>query len=236
MSPAEIGLVLGLAAAAFLVSSSVGLGGSLLLVPGLVLVLGTKPGIALAALLLAANNVAKVVAYRRTVPWRAVAAVLALTLVGGLAGALLLTAAPDRTVDVAVIGVLVASGLCELCRLDLPRGVRPPGLALLGGLTSGFSGTSGPLKGVALRALALDRAHLVGAAAWVSLAADVAKTTVFASAALLPPDAVTLTVLAAPLMIAATAAGRQLNRIAGERCYAVMFWSVIAGYIARLAF
>ena len=46
-------------AVSFTVSASAGLGGSLVLVPILALVLGTKEGVALAALLLAANNVVK---------------------------------------------------------------------------------------------------------------------------------------------------------------------------------
>ena len=48
--------VLVLVYASFTISASAGLGGSLLLVPTLVVFLGSKEGIALAALLLASNN------------------------------------------------------------------------------------------------------------------------------------------------------------------------------------
>ena len=41
----------------FALSASAGLGGSLILVPALVLILGAREGMALAALLLAGNNV-----------------------------------------------------------------------------------------------------------------------------------------------------------------------------------
>jgi len=68
------------AALAFLLSASAGLGGSLLLVPVLALLLGPKQGIAVAALLLMGNNFAKVIAFRKTIPLRAVALVLILTL------------------------------------------------------------------------------------------------------------------------------------------------------------
>ena len=54
------------AAAAFTLSASAGLGGSLILVPALSLLLGAKQGVALAALMLAANNVFKVALYWRT--------------------------------------------------------------------------------------------------------------------------------------------------------------------------
>jgi hypothetical protein len=87
-----------------------------------------------------------------------------------------------------------------------------------------------------LRRLKVDRAHLVGAAAIVSLAADVSKTAVFAITDLLRADAFILALLATPLMIVATGAGRMLNTKVGERGYAALFWGVIAGYILRLAF
>lgn len=69
MSPELIVLILVGTAAACTLSASAGLGGSLILVPLLALTVGTKEGIALAALLLAANNLVKLVAYRGTIPW-----------------------------------------------------------------------------------------------------------------------------------------------------------------------
>ena len=53
---------------AFTLSSSAGLGGSLILVPTMTLLLGPKEGIAVAAVLLGLNNVLRVIAYRRHVP------------------------------------------------------------------------------------------------------------------------------------------------------------------------
>ena len=44
--------------ASFIVSAAAGLGGSLILVPAMMMAIGTKEGIAVAALLLACNNVA----------------------------------------------------------------------------------------------------------------------------------------------------------------------------------
>ncbi|CAA9282739.1 MAG: hypothetical protein AVDCRST_MAG93-3301, partial [uncultured Chloroflexia bacterium] len=66
--PLEVIFVLLATSAAFTISAAAGLGGSLILVPALALVLGTKEGVALAALLLALNNVVKVFAYRQTIP------------------------------------------------------------------------------------------------------------------------------------------------------------------------
>jgi uncharacterized membrane protein YfcA len=114
-----------------------------------------------AALLLAGNNLAKVVAYRRTIPLRAVAVVLVCTVAGTVTGAKLLLAAPEDWVRGAVVAAFAVTFLAEWVGVDRPRRISAPLLALCAGATSGFSGTSGPLKGIALRSLGLDRLHLV---------------------------------------------------------------------------
>jgi uncharacterized membrane protein YfcA len=234
---AEIVFVLAAAGAAFTVSAAAGLGGSLILVPALALVLGAKEGIALAALLLALNNVVKVIAYRRTIPLRASAAVVVLTVLGAAVGASLLVRASEALIGPAVVVSIAASLAFErVASLRTLRLGSAPVLAFASGATSGFSGTSGALKGVALRNLDLDRFRLAGAASAVSLAADATKTAVFADAALLGRDAVVLAFCCAPLMVAATLLGRRLNRDVGERGYAVLFWGVMCGYSARLVF
>lgn len=228
-------IVLGVSTLAFALSASAGLGGSLILVPVLVTLLEPKQGVALAALLLAGNNVAKVVAYRATIPWRAALGVVILTMAGAALGARLLVSAPDRWVRIAVIASIAATLLGERAGLDRLRKVSSPALAFCAGLTSGFSGTSGPLKGIALRNLSLDRRHLTGAASATSLAGDAAKLTVFAGTALLDGFAGAVWLAAVPLMIAATALGRRINSEIGERGYAILFWAVMAGYALRVA-
>src|SRR5690606_1847208 len=115
----------------------------------------------------------------------------------------------------------------EQLRFEPGRRVASPVLALGSGATSGFSGTSGPLKGVAIRNLDLDRLHFVGAASLVSFAGDATKTAVYTDAALLDADSFLLAAVALPLMAAGTATGRRLNERVGERGFAVLFWSVM---------
>lgn len=234
MEPWVILVTLIAVAVSFIVSASAGLGGSLVLVPTLALVLGTKEGVALAALLLAANNVVKVFAYRETLPFRKALVVIVLSVIGTAAGALLLVSAPERVVTAAVITSFVIALVAE--RLDLTglRRIGGPVLALGSGATSGFSGTSGPLKGMAIRQLQLDRAHFVGAASLTSLAADATKASIFTEAGLLSGDSFLVALAAVPLMLMATFAGRRINRSIGERGYTSLFWAVMAGYTARL--
>ncbi|CAN5701536.1 hypothetical protein BH18ACT6_BH18ACT6_11040 [soil metagenome] len=221
-------------AVSFTVSASAGLGGSLVLVPILALVLGTKEGVALAALLLAANNVVKVFAYRETLPLRKALVVIVLIAAGAALGGLLLVSAPERVVTMAVIVSFVIALLAE--RLDLARlrRIGGPVLAVGSGATSGFFGTSGPLKGMAIRQLELDRAHFVGAASLTSLAGDATKATVFTEAGLLSGDSFLVALAAVPLMLVATITGKRINRSIGERGYTSLFWGIMAGYTVRL--
>ncbi len=233
MSGFEIAAVLVAIGLSFAVSASVGLGGSLVLVPTLVIAIGPKEGVALAALLLGLNNVVKVVAYRAVLPWRAASLVVAATAIGAVAGATALVAAPSWLVTTGVILALAASWIAER-RVAGIRRLGAPVLALGAGATSGFSGTSGPLKGVAIRNLRLDHRHMVGAASLASLAGDLTKTAVFAHAELLNGDALAIAAASVPLMFAATFGGRRLNAALGERRYAAAFWAVMSGYAVRL--
>lgn len=234
MEPWVFAFALAAAAVSFTVSASAGLGGSLVLVPSLALVLGTKQGVALAALFLAANNVVKVFAYRETLPFRKALVVIVLVAIGAALGARLLVAAPESVVTVAVIASFALALVAERLDLSRLRRLGGPLLAFGSGATSGFSGTSGPLKGMAIRQLELDRAHFVGAASLVSLVGDVTKTAVFTEAELLSRDSFLLALTAVPLMLVATFSGRRINRTIGERGYTYLFWGVMTGYTVRL--
>ena len=229
-----LGGVLFLVYVSFAVSASAGLGGSLVLVPTLVVFLGSKEGIALAALLLASNNVAKIYAYRHTLPFRQAAPIVLLIMAGAAIGATLLVNAPEIVVTVGVVAMFAATLIAERYELSLARKGFGPALAFSSGATSGFSGTSGPLKGVAIRNLDLDRRHFVGAASLASFAGDATKTAIFADAELLGRQSVLLAVAAIPLMAAGTWTGSTVNDRAGEKKFAVLFWTVMTGYTVRL--
>lgn len=221
-------------ACAFFISAAAGLGGSLVLVPVLTLALGPKEGIGLAALLLAGNNLVKLWVYRRVLPVRPAAIVAGCSGAGALLGARLLIAAPERAVDAAVIISLAMALLAESREARTWRRSLVPLLAATSGATSGFAGTSGPLKGAAVRSLGLDRMHTIGAAAIVSAVSDVIKTVTFGQAGLLGATHIELALVAVPLMVLATQAGRQFTLLIGEKGYTRLFWFVVGGYAVRL--
>lgn len=201
------------------------------------LLLGSKEGIAVAALLLGINNIFKVWAYRQTIPIKAALGVLILTMAGAALGASLMVAAPKRWVDIAIIVSFTLSFLVESRQWFTFRKALALFFAFFSGATSGFSGTSGPLKGVALRSLNLERMYFVGAASIVSLAGDAVKTSIFLRSSLVN-HITTLTILLSATLIMPFAVylGRFINEEIGERSYTALFWTVMAGYTARLIF
>ena len=129
---------------------------------------------------------------------------------------------------------MVASLVLERLDLGFLRKTSAPVLAFGSGLMSGVSGTSGPLKGLALRNLGFDRFHLVGAASLVSLAGDITKLAVFSEARLLGRESLLVLAMAAPLMPLTTLIGRSWNRHVSESIYAGLFWAVMVGYTLRV--
>ena len=218
----------------FTVSASAGLGGSLVLVPTLAITLGTKEGVALAALLLSSNNVMKIIAYRKTLPFRAAAGITVLIVIGAAVGSTLLVRAPTIVVTTFVVVMFAGSLIAERFEVQPARTGFAPLLAFVSGASSGFSGTSGPLKGVAIRNLDLDRRHFVGAASLASFAGDATKVAIFSEADLLGRSAWLLMLAAVPLMALGTWTGSTLNERVGEHRFALLFWTVMGGYTVRL--
>ena len=228
-------LILALAIpASFVVSAAAGLGGSLVLVPAMMMAIGTKEGIAVAALLLACNNLAKVAVYRKTLPLKTSGAVIVAVLLGTALGATLMLELPELWIRYAVALVILSTLVWEFLPYSQAKKAWGVGLAFFSGGTSGISGTSGPLKGVALRSLQLDRFYFVGAASLVSLVGDMTKAVVFSHSGLLQTGHLVLVAILIPVMVGCTLLGRTINRELGERWYSVLFWTVMGGYVVRL--
>jgi uncharacterized membrane protein YfcA len=230
----EILLAVSIAGLAFMLSASAGLGGSLILIPAMILLVGAKEGIAISAVLLGCNNLAKVIVYRRTIPIKLSLVIFLMTVLGAAVGANLLLRMPEVWIEGCVVLAILASFLLERAERRWLGKNFARVLAFFAGATSGFAGTSGPLKGIVLRSLNLDRFHLVGAASLVSLGGDATKAVIFTRASLLGPEAWLTIFCALPLIPVAALLGRYLNREMGERAYTGLFWLVMGGYTVRL--
>jgi len=219
----------------FALSASAGMGGSIILIPALALMLGPKEAIVVGAFLLGSNNVFKILAYRKDVPIRASFSIIVLIALGSVAGASLMVTAPEKWVGTGII-VAIGLGLLFDGRMlsSYFRRVSSSAFALSAGITSGFSGTSGPMKGVALKSLGLQRMELVGAASVVSFVGDASKSLVFFGNSLFVDWNSTLILCSLPLMPVATWLGRYINVSMGEQAYRALFWLVMTGYSIRL--
>jgi uncharacterized protein len=229
-----VGLAVLAAFAACTLSAAAGLGGSLLLLPILTVLFGVKTAITLSALMLSLNNLGKLVAYRHTLAVRAAWPLVACTILGSTVGATLLLRAPESLVQVLVALTVVTAFWSERVEGIVTSRRMGPLFAGAAGLLSGFAGTSGVLKGVALRTLALDRSHFVGAASLVSLTGDLTKSLILVPGMHLTADASTAALIGIALSPVAVALGRYLNRAMAERAFTRLFWTVMAGYTLRL--
>jgi uncharacterized membrane protein YfcA len=231
------GLILLATLAAIFVSSVAGYGGSLILVPALAAILGPKAGIAFSALVLGWNNVFKVLAYRRTLALRQGRPLLVVTAIGAWFGASLLIDAPDRAVIWTVVGVTMVSLLVELVGSDrILRVRRSAAVPAMGSaaVLSGISGTSGPLKGIAVRNLGLPRLEHVGLASAISLVGDALKVELFRAEGLLDGIELGTLFVALPIMPLGAWAGRVVNERVDERVFQYVFWAVVGCYTLRM--
>ncbi len=230
-------LVLTATFVALLVSSIAGYGGSLVLVPALGATVGPKEGVALAALLLAWNNVFKIIAYRRTLALGQGWPFLIVTAAGVWLGAHLLINLSSDLIMWAIVAGTVASLLAELVggdsTLRLRRHAAIPAMAA-SAVLSGISGSSGPLKGIAIRSLELPRLEHVGVAACVSLVADALKVELFANAGILRAVHLESLIVALPMMPVGAWLGRAINRRITEEAFRWVFWTVVGGYTLRM--
>jgi uncharacterized membrane protein YfcA len=160
--------------------------------------------------------------------------VLLMTMLGAGGGALVLQRVPDAWVNAAVVFSIALTLYFEQRSPDAAKCVATPVLALAAGASSGFSGTSGPLKGLAIRNLGLDRMHFVGACSAVSLAGDGMKVLVLSRADLLGEQSWAIIVGALPLIPLAAWCGRLVNRHCGERPFRRLFCLMMGGYAVRL--
>ena len=128
--------------ASFVLSSAAGLGGSLILVPALVLAIGAKQGVALAALLLAVNNLAKMGAYRKSLPIVESLLIAVAVMIGTAVGASLMVKAPESWIKVMVMAMLLATFAGDFFVTGPARKAWALLLALISGASSSWSGNT----------------------------------------------------------------------------------------------
>jgi hypothetical protein len=147
----------------------VGFGGLLLLLPILVLAVGSKDGVVLAAIIPLGWNLPRVVLLRERINWRTVMLFSLGIIPGTILGTVYLDVADPAMLRTVIGIVLIAFGVYYVLRLYIdipgPRGVKPwvfPVAGFLSGALAGAMGAgNGPLQSGALAAASMPARDIV---------------------------------------------------------------------------
>ncbi len=217
-----------------MLSASCGLGGSLLLIPTLTLLLGVKEGIVLSSILLGLNNVVKTFYYRHHIKLKASLFLLLPMIIGSAIGALLMVQLNSKLLGFFLLAHICISFFVQRFSTGSIQRATGIGYAGLAGLCSGLSGTSGPLKGIAVRCFHQSKTALVATASVISLASDAVKSGVYLSQ--LSGIQLNTFVIAFGLvsMPIASSLGKRINEQMTTKAYDALFYTVMSGYVLRL--
>ncbi len=211
-------LVVGLAAGTL--SGIVGTGSSMLLMPVLVIAYGPQRAVPIMAVAAVMGNLGKVLAWWRSVDWRACAAYCATAIPGAVLGVHTLLAIPPRAIEIA-LGIFFIA-MIPMRRWLHRRALRITlaQLALLGGpigFLTGIVVSTGPLSVPLFVGFGLEKGAFLGTEAAASIAVYVAKVVTFRAANALPWDIVLAgLIVGSSLMVGAFVARRFVVRMSPE--------------------
>jgi uncharacterized membrane protein YfcA len=204
-------LVCGVGLAAGLLSGVVGTGSSIMLLPVLVYAFGPKQAVPIMAVAAIMSNLAKVMAWRREVDWRAFAAYSAGGIPAAALGARTLLVLPAHAVDVALGAFFLAMIPARRWFKAHNFHIRLWQLALAGaaiGFITGIVVSTGPLSVPAFLAYGLTRGAFLSTEAMSSLVLYVAKVSTFRAFGALPLTVIVQGLIAGASLMAGAFAGK----------------------------
>lgn len=215
-------------------SAAIGFGGSLLMIPAMLIFFPPKVAVAIAALGLGVNNVGKVMVYRADIPWKKALPLALITMIVAGASSQALLMVPDGIALNVIVSIYAVSLLGEFVQLPkmLSNVAAYIGIAIAS-ISSGLSGTAGPTKGLAIRSLGLPKTEMVATGSLISLFGDVSKMTVFFYAGAYEGHLMEFIVFIA-LVPFACACGYKLNRGTSEGKFRLLFWAIVGAYTLRV--
>lgn len=196
----------------FLISTTTGIGGGLVLAPMMMQLMPAGEAISVTAVVLVGNNLFKMVLLREHIRWRAVGLVAVTALPLAIAGAFLTGIIDDRLLRGAV-GVMVMVSLAVQRAFTEPVTVRARALPVLGvgiGFISGVAGMAGPLAAIAYRGYGLDRERFVGTVATLALFMATVKIPTYIVTGILPLERLPLAGVLIGVAFLGVASGRAL--------------------------
>ncbi|HUJ00035.1 MAG TPA: sulfite exporter TauE/SafE family protein [Usitatibacter sp.] len=209
----EYAILLAVALAAGTLGGVVGTGSSMVLMPFLVVLFGPKHAVPIMAIAAILGNLGRVIAWRRLVDWRAVAAYSATAIPGAALGVRSLLALPARAVDVALGLFFVSMILARRWFARHELHVTRLHLALVGGpigFLTGIVVSTGPLSVPIFLAYGLEKGAFLSTEAAASLAIYCAKIVTFRASGALPVEIVAKGLLCGSAVMAGAFVGRHL--------------------------
>lgn len=219
----------------FLISASAGMGGSLLLIPTLSYFIGVRDGIIISSVLLGLNNCFKIIVFFKYIQIRKIVYLMFFMLIGAIPGSMLMMKMDENILAVILFINIIFAFIIEK---NAATGVRKKiswVYSWLSGFCSGISGTSGPLKGMAIKCFDFNKLQIVAAASVLSFATDSTKAVIYLS----NYNPVTgtsfdLLLVSICMMPVATVLGKRINQKISNVAYDVLFFSILSGYVVRL--
>lgn len=208
------------------------MGGSLILIPSLAICIGTKNAIPIAAILLCLNNMVKINLYFQ---WINVKKTLILMIpigLGALIGSLLMIKMNDTVVSIWLFVFLVLS-FWNTYHKNFSK-LKLLFISFLAGLSSGFSGVSGPFKGLAIKNYFDDKFEVVAAASCISLVSDSVKSISFFFNTNVYQNFLFLIFPAIIIMPLASYLGKKFNEILKQATFDHLFYVIMLGYLIKI--
>ena len=181
-------LLMAAAFVGFVISSTLGVGGAMLLIPLLAQQMPAAQAVALCAPVMLFNNALKAWVFRRHVDKRATLLVSALALPLAFVGAMFNARFDDRAILLGVAALIVFSIVAERA-FEKRVAVSPRSLVLWGGFSgfvSGVCGAAGPSTAIGLRGYGLEREAFVGTVAWYAILLQLVKIPAYMGTGVLP--------------------------------------------------
>ncbi len=211
-------------------------GMAILVVPLIAMVFPAKESVGALLPMLIAGDIFAVIYYRQHAQWAALVKLVPGVAAGMLIGATLLARLDNESMriflGVFVLLLLVLEGITR--HLNLKEFKRMRTFAVLVGIMAGFGTTvgnsAGPIMGIYLIMMGLDKKQLMGTGAWFFLIVNTSKLPIFIYQEMIDVDTLKFFTYMLPFVVLGTFFGRRLLTVLSQKIfdYLVLFFAAFS--------